>query len=274
MDEAIKILCVDDEPNVLSSLKRLFLDNDYEILTATSADEGLKVLEQEHVQLVISDFRMPSMNGVEFLRKVYRQWPDTVRMVLSGYADASAIVSAINEGHIYKFVPKPWNDDDLKVTVSNAIERYFLFKINQGLTSELRTKNEALAGLNVELKKLLDEKSANLEFRSKVLTIHQNLLDSMPVGIIGVDFNSMVVMCNKKWIDIVGMSGCPLGQSIENCVIEGIAKFIEEVKGKKKTSIRLELNGIDGLLLGSIMDNASDQKGIILVFVRSEDMNG
>jgi len=272
MDEAIKILCVDDEPNVLSSLKRLFLDDDYTILTATSADEGLKVLEQEHIQLVISDFRMPSMNGVEFLRKVYTQWPDTVRMVLSGYADASAIVSAINEGHIYKFVPKPWNDDDLKVTVSNAIERYFLFKKNLELTSELRTKNEELAELNVALKKLLEEKSANLEFRSKVLAIHQNILDSMPVGIIGVDFNHMVVMCNEKWIDIAGMRGCPLGQSIEHCTIEGVIRFIEDVKMKKKTSVKLEMNGIDGWLLGSLMDFAEEQKGTILVFVRSEDM--
>jgi len=274
MDEAIKILCVDDEPNVLSSLKRLFLDDNYTILTATSADEGLKVLEQEHVQLVISDFRMPSMNGVEFLRKVYTQWPDTVRMVLSGYADASAIVSAINEGHIYKFVPKPWNDDDLKVTVSNAIERYFLFKKNLELTSELQTKNDELAELNVELQKLLAEKSANLEFRSKVLTIHQNILDSMPVGIIGVDFNHMVVMCNEKWIDIAGMRGCPLGQSIEHCVVEDVMKLIAAVKEEKKASIKLEMNGIDGWLLGSLMDYSEEQKGIILVFVRREDMHG
>ncbi|MBI5233138.1 MAG: response regulator, partial [Deltaproteobacteria bacterium] len=226
------------------------------------------------VQLVISDFRMPSMNGVEFLKKVYAQWPDTVRMVLSGYADASAIVSAINEGHIYKFAPKPWNDDDLKVTVSNAIERYFLFKKNLELTTELRAKNNELAGLNIELKKLLDEKSANLEFRSKVLSIHQNMLDSMPVGIIGVDFSSMVVMCNEKWIDIAGMMGCPLGQSIESCVIGDVMDFIEEVKTKQAASKRMEINGVDGWLLGSLMDYVDAQKGIILVFVRAEDVNG
>lgn len=273
MNEEIKILCVDDEPNVLSSLKRLFLDDDYTILSANSADEGLKILEQEHVQLVISDYRMPTMNGVEFLRKVYAQWPGTVRMVLSGYADASAIVSAINEGHIYKFVPKPWNDDDLKVTVSNALERYFLFKKNLELTSELRTKNEELAELNSELKILLQQQSANLEFRSNVLTMHQNILDSMPVGIFGVDFNNTVVMCNEKWIDIAGMRGCPLGQSIEHCVIENVISFIKEVKEKHRTSVWLEMNGVKGWLLGSIMDCAGEQQGIILVFVRSEDIN-
>jgi two-component system NtrC family sensor kinase len=273
MDETIKILCVDDEPNVLSSLKRLFIDEDYTILTANSADEGLKALEQEHIQLIISDFRMPSMNGVEFLKKVYSQWPDTVRMVLSGYADASAIVSAINEGHIYKFVPKPWNDDDLRVTVSNAIERYFLYKKNQELTCELRTKNDELAKLNGELKKLLQQQSEHLEFRSKVLTIHQNMLDSMPVGIIGVDFNNMVVLCNKKWIDIAGMRGCPLGQSIDHCVFEEVIKFIEEVKEKQKASVKLEMNGIGGWLLGSLMDYSNEQKGMFLVFVCSEDMN-
>ncbi len=75
---------------------------------------------------------MPNMNGVEFLREVRTRWPDTVRIVLSGYADTASIVSAINEGEIYRFIPKPWNDDDLKVTIANAIERYHLLKKNDG----------------------------------------------------------------------------------------------------------------------------------------------
>jgi two-component system NtrC family sensor kinase len=140
MSEEIKILCVDDEQNVLNALKRLFIDNDYSIFTAVSGQEGLNILEQEHAQIIISDYRMPGMNGVEFLKEVCNLRPDTVRIVLSGYADAAAIVSAINEGQIYKFVPKPWNDDELRVTVANAIERYFLYKKNKELGAELQKK--------------------------------------------------------------------------------------------------------------------------------------
>jgi len=158
MDEEIKILCVDDEQNVLNSLKRLFFDSDYTIFSATSGQEGLKVLEQENVQVVISDYRMPNMNGVEFLKEVCKHWSQTVRIVLSGYADTTSVVEAINEGQIYKFVPKPWNDDELKVTIANAVERYFLVKKNTELNNELREKNEELTRLNKQLMKSLEEK--------------------------------------------------------------------------------------------------------------------
>src|SRR5208282_108119 len=94
MSEQIRILFVDDERNVLRSLERTFLDEDYEILTASSGAEGLSVLKSvSQVQVVISDYRMPEMTGVEFLREVCKGWPDTVRIVLSGYADTASIVS-------------------------------------------------------------------------------------------------------------------------------------------------------------------------------------
>ena len=152
MEEQVNVLCVDDEPNVLRALERLFLDNDYNILAATSGAEGLDILKKTSpVQLVMSDYRMPEMNGVTFLKEVSLLWPDTVRIVLSGYADTGSIISAINEGHIYKFIPKPWNDDELIVTVSTALERYRLQKRNLELTNELLCKNEELTKLNAEL---------------------------------------------------------------------------------------------------------------------------
>lgn len=271
MDEEIKILCVDDEQNVLNTLKRLFIDDNYTILTATSGQEGLNILEQEQVQVIISDYRMPGMNGVEFLRGVYERWPHTVRIVLSGYADTASIVSAINEGRIYKFVAKPWNDDELKVAVSNAIERYFLYKKNIELTTELKTRNEELTKLNDELKQLLKEKSENLEFRSQVLVAHQNILDAMPVAIIGIDLNDLIVLCNSAWNSLSGDMLSPLGQSAHDSMPEVVVNFIEEVKVKKKASKRMALGGIDGKLLGSHMDH-KEQKGIILVFVGEDNI--
>ncbi len=145
MDEQVRILCVDDEISILKTLKRLFMDSEYEVLTASSSGEGLDLLSStQPIQVVISDYRMPGINGVEFLQEVCRTWPQTVRIVLSGYADTASIVSAINEGEIYKFIPKPWNDDELKITIANALERYILHKKNIELTEELQDKNEEL----------------------------------------------------------------------------------------------------------------------------------
>ena len=95
MEEEIKILCVDDEPNVLHSLRRLFIDETYTFLTAASAEEGLKILTIETVQIIISGYRMPNMNGVEFLREVRTRVPEPVRVILSGFADTASIVSSI-----------------------------------------------------------------------------------------------------------------------------------------------------------------------------------
>lgn len=133
-----KILFIDDEPNVLAALERAFLDEEYQIYTAASGAEGLAAFVQEGpFQAVISDYRMPHMNGDEFLKEVYERWPETKRVVLSGYADVAAIVAAINKGHIYKFIPKPWNDDELRMTVRHCLDLYYLHKRNRDLLEEL-----------------------------------------------------------------------------------------------------------------------------------------
>jgi two-component system NtrC family sensor kinase len=160
--EQIKILCVDDERNVLRALERFFLDDNFEIVNASSAAEALEALEKSGpFQVVISDYRMPIMNGVEFLKAVYGRWPDTVRLVLSGYADVGAIVAAINEGHIYKFIPKPWNDEDLRVTIQNSLELYLLQK------------------------------------RNRELEFSQSLLANLPAGVVAIAENGVITYCNS-----------------------------------------------------------------------------
>ena len=269
--EQIKILLVDDEENVLKSLKRLFFDEDYRIITATSGEEGLKILEEEHAQIVISDYRMPSMSGVDFLKEVYNRWPETVRIVISGYADTASIISAINEGQIYKFIPKPWNDEELKVTIANTIERYVLCKTNIELTLELREKNEELTSLNTELKRLLEKESADLDFQSKALTTHQNILDLLPIGIMGIDGTNTVVMCNTNFFDITKNKQFPLGQLVQHVVPEEVLHFIEEVKSNRKSSKSLALYGIYGKIFGTLITDNERQRGVILIFVREDD---
>lgn len=128
------------------------MDEDYEILTAASGEEGLVLFAQHaDIQVVISDYRMPGMNGVEFLRQICEKYPDTVRIVLSGYADTSAVVSAINEGQIYKFVAKPWSDEELRQTVAKAVESFALHRQNLELAQELATLKQEMAVLKKQL---------------------------------------------------------------------------------------------------------------------------
>jgi ActR/RegA family two-component response regulator len=114
------LLLVDDEENILSALIRMLRRDGYRILTATGADDALDVLGRNDVQVVISDQRMPGTSGTELLSKVKEMYPDTVRMVLSGYTDLAAVTAAINQGAIYKFLTKPWNDEELRLQIRDA----------------------------------------------------------------------------------------------------------------------------------------------------------
>ncbi|HSW62631.1 MAG TPA: response regulator [Dissulfurispiraceae bacterium] len=263
MDEPIKILCVDDEQNVLNALRRLFLDDEYEILTANSGADGLVLQEREHAQIIISDYRMPAMNGVEFLREVNKKWPDTVRIVLSGYADTAAIVSAINEGQIYKFIPKPWNDDEIRITIGHAIDRYSLAKINRELSDELTRKN-------AELNRLLAEQTNSLEQRSLMLKSFQNIIDAIPVGVLGLDSEGMLAQANEEWFRLTGGDYSLLGQNVTS-FMPGVLPLLERIRQEGRALDRVTIRSIPGRLIGSRLLGAQEQEGYILVFIREDE---
>lgn len=270
--EEIKILFVDDEEFVLRALRRLFIDENYTILTTTSAEEGLEILKKEEPQIIVSDYRMPGMNGVDFLRKAYIRKPDAVRIVLSGYADTAIVVQAINEGQIYKLIPKPWNDDELKIAISNAVDRYLLYKRNLELTQALLDKNEELIRVNRVLKHLLKEKSELLEFKSKILANFQNIINAIPVGIMGVDYDNIMVQCNETWLSTADIGWNNLGENIHTFLPAVIVHFIEKVKNDGVAEKHVLINGVQGKLIGTLIsDEAKQQKGIILTFVVAED---
>jgi len=273
MSEDIKILCVDDEKNVLKALERLFLDTDYEIITATSGDEGLEMLKNtDHVQLVISDYRMPKMNGVDFLKEVCKLKPDTVRMVLSGYADTATIVEAINEGQIYKFMPKPWNDDELKVTISNALDHYFVYQKNRQLTEELEIKNRELQEINNSLERLVEERTSDLVVQNRILTSSQNILDALPVAVIGIDPDGLIAQCNDKGTDIFSKEyGSIFGMDRRDSFPAEINELIDRISSEGALSGHYMNNGTDLLIKGVHMKYASGQEGIILVIEENEE---
>jgi len=145
------ILCVDDEQNILSALRRLFRPAGYIILLADSALKGLQILEQNPVDLVISDMRMPEMDGARFLAEVKCRWPDTVRILLTGYADMESTVAAINEGGIYRYIAKPWEDNDLRMTVQRALDHKDAEIKRRQLLDLTHRQNEELKALNASL---------------------------------------------------------------------------------------------------------------------------
>ena len=122
-ETVVSLLLVDDEPGILSSLRRLLRPAGYKIHTAESGKAGLAILEQEPIDLVISDMRMPEMDGARFLEQVRSRWPATIRILLTGYADVTSTIDAINRGEIYRYIAKPWDDNDLMLIVRDALER-------------------------------------------------------------------------------------------------------------------------------------------------------
>ena len=271
MEEQIRILLVDDEKNVLRSLQRTFLDEEYEILTACSGIEGLSILESvSPVQVIISDYRMPEMNGVDFLREVCKKWPDTVRIVLSGYADTVSIVSAINDGEIYKFISKPWNDDELKVAIANALERYYLNKKNKELTYELKVKNEELEIINNDLERVITEKTSKVILLNEILTKVQNINSAIPVGVVGIDPEGIIVKCNKEAEKILfGNEPDFLGKRYQERLPGEVSEFVSSISGGEAISGMFDIQGAQVKVTASVMENA-DQKGLILVFMREE----
>jgi len=137
------VLVVDDETRSLDAIRRN-LDEDYAILTATCADEARALLQRHEVSVILCDQRMPGTTGVQFLKAVRDQWPDVVRIIISGYTDSQDIIAGINEAGIYQFVPKPWMPEHLLATVANAVEARSLQLQTQRLNLELRTSAPVL----------------------------------------------------------------------------------------------------------------------------------
>jgi two-component system probable response regulator PhcQ len=144
------ILIVDDEENILSSLKRLFRREPYEIFTAISGEEGLRILDDYPIDLIISDLKMPEMSGVEFLKRAKDKNPVPLRIILTGHADVKGIIQAIDQGEIYRFLLKPWEDEELKMTIRQALDYYNLWKENRTLVKTVERQRQILQELEKE----------------------------------------------------------------------------------------------------------------------------
>lgn len=198
------ILLVDDEESILSSLRRLLRRDGFRILTATDGQTGLELLAQNEVDVIISDQRMPGMTGVEFLRRVKTLHPQTVRIVLSGYTELQSITDAINEGAIYKFLTKPWEDDLLRANIEEAFRHKELADENRRLNLAVQAANKELALANTRLLDILADKERRIERDETTLDVAQEILQCIPFPVVGFDNDDMVVFANLEANKLLG----------------------------------------------------------------------
>lgn len=173
------LLLVDDEANILASLRRLFRPLGYTVHTAENGTAGLAILEQEPIDIVISDMRMPQMDGAQFLEQVAHRWPKVVRFLLTGYADLTSTIAAINKGQIYGYFSKPWEDNEIRLAVEHALEQQQLRAERNRLLELTRQQNEALKDLNANLEQKVVARTEELRQTNLFLELaYQQLQES------------------------------------------------------------------------------------------------
>lgn len=160
-DPIYSILYIDDEENNLVSFKSTFR-RDYHIHVASSGEQGLEIMEKHNIQVVITDQRMPDMSGIEFLEQIIPLYPDCMRMIMTGFSDMDAIIQAINTGNIHRYISKPWNREDLKITIDSALEVYNLKSQNKNLIDGLKEANQNLERKVNERTRQIEQQRLNI----------------------------------------------------------------------------------------------------------------
>ena len=203
-NERPRILIVDDEEAILETMTFTFMDV-YEVLTTSDPTNAIGIMEENApIAVVITDQRMPGMTGVELLSEVYERFPETIRIILTGFADSEATIKAINDGHIYGYVNKPWEPDELKALVRRAVELHSLTLENRRLVDDLRDANLFL----------------------------EAVMDRLRTGAIAVDADGVVRAVNHPAKAFIGIEGDIVGQTIGS-VME--REHLEELSERVKT---------------------------------------
>ena len=166
-----KVLLVDDEESILNSLRRLLRGQPYDVLLATSGAQALEIMAQQPIDLVMSDARMPNMDGATLLAQVYQLYPQTTRIMLTGYADPAAIIKAINEGQIHRYISKPWHDEELLLTLRQSLAYQHSERERLRLVQETDEQNEQLKRLNATLEKHVAARTAELQQTADMLDL-------------------------------------------------------------------------------------------------------
>jgi len=227
-EEPWTVLCVDDEANIVSSLRRLFRGSGYRVFTALSGAEALELMARERVNLVISDMRMPLMDGAQLLEQVRSRWPATTRILLTGYADVASSVAAINRGEVYRYITKPWNDGEILMNARQAFERQALEREKQRLEQLAQRQNIELKDLNANLEQRVAARTAELAQAGE--RIKRNYLNSIKVlsDLAGLR-NPPLVGHARRVADLSRRIGRKLGMSEAQAMEVFIAGLLHDI---------------------------------------------
>lgn len=261
------ILFVDDEPNILASLNRLLRREGFHIHIANSGKEGLEILAQHPVDVIVSDQRMPEMTGVDFLREAKRLYPDTVRMILSGYTELQYITEAINEGAIYKFLTKPWEDEQLKQNIREAFQYKGMADENRRLNLQIQTTNQELAKSNRHLADVLEQQQLQISRDEASLEVTREVLQHIPVPLIGVDDREMIAFINQAAESIFKHIIPVLGEDIRSLSIDFHDLLNEVAAGQ---DIDLLIDQVAYVANWKPMGKKSDSKGKLITLRRGQ----
>lgn len=233
------LLLVDDEPNVLASLKRLFRRDGHTIITANSGAEGLEALSKHKVDVIVSDQRMPGMTGVEFLRLAKLQYPDTIRIVLSGFTELQSVTDAINEGAVYRFLTKPWDDEQLREQIGKAFEHRELLEENQQLDFKIRTTNQELVAANRQLGNVVVNTRKQIEREEISLMIAREALQFITDPLIGVDDEDLVAFVNAAAEKLLSRHGPALGIELTT-TLPAVAEMVANTEAGTSSAISID----------------------------------
>lgn len=258
MDKKRKLLLVDDERNILGALSRVFRKDGYEIFRGDSGLEGLEILKEHEIGVIISDQRMPEMTGVEFLSQVKDLYPDTVRIVLSGYTDLQSVTDAINEGAIFKFLTKPWDDEQIRKHVKDAFVYHELKNENKRLTEELK-------GANEQLEKAFEKKSIEAGRNLHVLQIAQEILENLPVAVLGVGADGLIAAANKQANCLIAGCTSLVGNFAQDVLPDELQSCLNPERVNGSLNTRIQLSGVEHDVFVGTMGELSASDGFVVV---------
>jgi response regulator RpfG family c-di-GMP phosphodiesterase len=187
-----RVLFVDDELGVLRAVGRLFRKADFKVLTASCAEDGLALLDTQQIQVVFSDQRMPGMRGTDFLKIVRERFPATVRCIMSGYAEMESVVAAINHGNVYRFVSKPWEDEELTSVICECL----------AMADAIVAEKNAVDRLALRTSELEDQKARQdelLHLKDLLLKSSRDVLEQLPIAIAALDPEGRLIFVNREF---------------------------------------------------------------------------
>ncbi|MBN2008053.1 response regulator [candidate division KSB1 bacterium] len=191
-----RILLIDTEENVINALRRELRREPYQILTATRAEQALSIMKEHAIQVLIADIRLEGTSGIDFMAKVKSMYPQTIRIILSGYTDIDTVAASINKGHVYKYLLKPWDKLELKETIRQSLDLWHLQAQNTALNEQIKKQNEELRYLNKNLEKEVEKRTIELIQKNKELNLSYEILEHLPLGVIGATEQGNVIFSN------------------------------------------------------------------------------